>query len=157
MWIDEGIGSDFITWVDAGELAAITESEVVTYAKKTDVIKTSGDTASHVKSYITRIAGIQSDITLTDIVPAGYVLSKIVMNNPGALTNATDQISCGLSSTSFEVFTSHRIGEVFTSMINVEAIYSSTAATTLYIHTAGNNDSWGGVAYDFYFIIFKVI
>jgi len=157
MWVDEGIWDDLMVWIDTESLAPTTKAEEVSYVNKTIPFSTPGAVASLVKSQIIPVCGISADTILTDIIPAGYILSKIVINNPGAITNATDQVSCGLSATTFECFTSHRLGSTILSMINVESIYSSTLAITLYIHTAGNNDAWTTTAYDFYFLIFKVI
>jgi len=81
---------------------------------------------------------ITGNTTLTNVIPKGYKLKDVIINNTTA--NAVT-ISLGTQSSGTEVINAQACGSGLSDGVLVQKIYSLTADQTLFIHSAGWNSS----------------
>ena len=75
--------------------------------------------------------GATDDTTLTDVIPVGYVLKYVVVNNPGALPA---QISAGTTSGANDIFSAEAVKESGMTVIKVFKAFSFSNASSVYFN-----------------------
>lgn len=98
------------------------------------------------------IASVTGDYTATDIIPPGYTVTAIIVENS---TANTGQISAGTSAGGNDVFASEAIKKSGFTTIPCRVTYSSTLFTSIYFNHAGDGDTWAGMTCNIYVLLTK--
>ena len=97
---------------------------------------------------------ISADITFEKILPYGYILEHILIQND---TANQGQISLGSTNVLGDYFASEAINPSGQTLLNIKKLPIVKANTTLYLHTNGDGDTWNGMIIDIKFYFRKVI
>lgn len=99
-------------------------------------------------------AGLNADTTLTDIVPAGYMLAYIIFQEKAGNTPVLD---LGTTAGNSEVFSGQSMTASDLTTIIVTRVFSLTAATTLYLNDDDPGSGWAGGVVDAYFVLTPIL
>ena len=96
---------------------------------------------------------ITSDTTWTDIVPAGYILERIIFEETAG--NAAI-LSLGTSDGAYDVFTEMDIDASDITVVEINDIYALTSAQTLDLNDDQAVDTWNSASINITFIMSKI-
>ena len=105
-------------------------------------------------NYVILMANLSADTTLTDIIPAGYMLSYVVFLEKAATNPLLD---LGTTATGNEVFINQDITASDLTTIVINRVFSLSAATTLYLNDDDAGSNWNGSTVDAYFVMTPII
>ena len=107
--------------------------------------------SNHVEKVIK--STITSDTTWTDIVPAGYILERIVFEETAG--NAAI-LSLGTSDGAYDVFTNVTMAASSITVVDVGELYSKSTAQTLDLNDDQTSDDWNSASVNVTIIMVKV-
>ena len=93
--------------------------------------------------------GLNADTTLTDVVPAGYMLEYVIFEE---LAGQSPILDLGTSAGGNEVFINQALTTSDLTTIVVDRIFSLTVDTTLYLNDDGGS-TWDTSSVDAYFVL----
>ena len=100
---------------------------------------------------INQLNGITSDIGITEVVQDRTYLDKIIIIEK---SHNTGQLSAGTTASGMDVFISAGIAGHDATVIPVAKYFA--VSTPIYIHHAGQDDTWNSMQIDIYFLFFKL-
>jgi hypothetical protein len=119
---------------------------------KNDASTGTGYLTFDVSSIVTAL-NLTDDYTWTSIIPAGYMLESVIAEES---TGETGQLSCGTGAGITDVFQSQAVTGGGLTVIEVNKIFSTSSATTIYINHAGSGDDWNGMTLSVYGVLRKI-
>jgi hypothetical protein len=99
-------------------------------------------------------AALNSDTTLTDIIPAGYLLQYVIFEEK---TGNDPILDLGLTAGGNEVFINQALNSSALTTITIGNCYSLTGATTLYLNATDPGSTWDGSTVDVYFVMLSAL
>lgn len=99
-------------------------------------------------------AGLNADTTLTDLVPAGYMLQYVIFHEKSGQSPILD---LGTTVGGNEVFINQALNSSDLTTIIVQRVFSLTAATSLYLNDDDAASTWDGSVVDAYFVLSSII
>jgi hypothetical protein len=99
------------------------------------------------------LLGVTVDSTMDSIIPPGYLIKYVIVNNAGSLPA---QLSAGSVAGGNDIFSSEPIRESGITVIKPEQAFSFTDFTSIYFNHAGDSDTWNGQTLDFYLTLEKI-
>ena len=105
-------------------------------------------------NYVILRANLNADTTLTNIVPAGYMLTYVIFNEKAGTNPILD---LGTTPGGNEVFLNQDITASSLTTVVIQRVFSLTAATTLYINDDDAGSNWNGSTVDAYFVCSPII
>jgi hypothetical protein len=111
-------------------------------------------TAAGAGNIVVLQANLSVDTTLTNIVPAGYMLSYVIFNEKAGFEGTLD---LGTTAGGNQVFINQTITASTLTTIIVNRVFSLAAATTLYLNDDTAPSAWNGSISDVYFVLTPII
>ena len=105
-------------------------------------------------NYVILRANLSGDTTLTNIVPAGYMLTYVVFLEKAGTNPFLD---LGTSAGGNEVFLNQDITASSLTTVVIQRVFSLSAATTLYLNDDDAGSNWNGSTVDAYFVMTPII
>lgn len=99
-------------------------------------------------------SNLNADTTLTDIVPAGYLLEYIIFNEKAGNAAVLD---LGTAAGGSQVFINIPIAASGLTTIPVQNMYSLTLPQTLYLNDDDASSDWNGAIVDVYFVLKAIL
>ena len=147
-WI---IWDDLRTWDDTEVFADIVSEEVTQVGTPPVVTFTAYDSTDQVgKVTVPAFTGITTTYEFTDVVPAGYLLDKIIVQ--GDATNACT-FDLGTTSGGTEIYKDLAVGAGTYVVVSTQMYFGYTSATTLYLD---NVSAGGAVSLTVAFVLSKI-
>lgn len=100
-----------------------------------------------------QLLGATADTTMDGIIPPGYLIKYIVVNNTGSLPA---QLSAGSVAGANDIFSSEPIRENGVTVIKPDRAFSFSAFTSVYFNHTGDLDGWNGQTLDFYLTLERI-
>lgn len=151
-WVDIGSFDDTYLWSDTEEFDVITETKE-TYTNReyvTDIMSVIANTSSIVTSY----TSISSDTTWTDAIPAGYLLSTVIIKET---SGSSPKISVGVTAGGSEVFKSYTLTGSSITTVTVFKMFSDSTNKSIYFNHASSGDTWNGATIDVYLNLTRIV
>jgi len=101
-------------------------------------------------SLVIAYTGLNSDTTLTNVVPAGYMLEYVVIDEKAA---ASPVLDLGTTAGGNQVFINQAMQTSDLTTIGIERTFSLSTATTLYLNDDDGASTWDSSTIDAYFIL----
>lgn len=105
-------------------------------------------------NYVILRANLNSDTTLTSIVPAGYMLAYVVFLEKAGTSPILD---LGTTLGGNQVFINQSLTSSNLTTIVVNRVFSLSAATTLYLNDDDAGSNWNGSTVDAYFVMTPIL
>ena len=105
-------------------------------------------------NYVILEANLNADTTLTDIIPAGYMLTYVIFNEKAGTNPLLD---LGTTLGGNEVFINQDITASDLTTVVVQRVFSLSATTTLYLNDDDAGSNWNGSTVDAYFVMTPII
>lgn len=105
-------------------------------------------------NYVILRANLNADTTLTNIVPAGYMLTYVVFLEKAATSPILD---LGTTLGGNEVFINQTLTSSDLTTIVIQRVFSLSSATTLYLNDDDAGSNWNGSTVDAYFVMTPII
>ena len=141
---------DLLYWSDTETLADIAEESVDSIGEAPVVTFVAHEsTDANCRVYVPAFSGITADYDFTDVVPAGYMLDKIVVqNNVGSATT----MDFGTTASGAEIADDLSVAGSGYSVVNVPMYFGYGANTTLYLNNLSSSAN-----IDVAFVLIKII
>ena len=150
-WNDISNWDDTTIWSDSDTLDVVT-------ATATDVPKVQKDREKYITPYtpppqvvVLATYSVTGDSELTDIVPPGYLIDKIIFVEGNS---STGQLSAGTSEGAFDIFQSEAITAGAATVVNVSKYYPDGAS--IFIHNDGDGDTWGAMILSVFVVLINI-
>jgi hypothetical protein len=105
-------------------------------------------------NYVILQANVNADKTLTNIVPAGYMLTYVVFLEKAGTSPILD---LGITPGGNEVFINQALVSSDLTTIVIQRVFSLSATTTLYLNDDDAGSNWNGSTVDAYFVMTPII
>ncbi len=105
-------------------------------------------------NYVILRANLNSDTTLTNIVPAGYMLTYVVFLEKAGTAPVLDM---GITPGGNEVFINNELVSSGLTTVIVQRVFSLSSATTLYLNDDDAGSNWNGSTVDVYLVMTPII
>lgn len=105
-------------------------------------------------NYVILRANLNSDTTLTTIIPAGYMLTYVIFLEKAGTNPILD---LGTTLGGNEVFINQDITASTLTTVVIQRVFSLSAATTLYLNDDDAGSNWNGSTVDAYFVMTPII
>lgn len=105
-------------------------------------------------NYVILRANLNSDTTMTNIVPAGYMLTYVVFLEKAGTAPVLDM---GITPGGNEVFINNELVSSGLTTVIVQRVFSLSSATTLYLNDDDTGSNWNGSTVDAYLVMTPII
>lgn len=99
-------------------------------------------------------SALNSDTTLTNIIPTGYTLQYVIFNEK---TGDSPILDLGTTPGGNDVFINQALNSSALTTITVGNTYSLTTTTTLYLNATAPGSTWDGSVVDVYFVMVSAL